>query len=57
MIPDRIGLAYLADLVACPGRDIDVLLLASDGTLSAPAADAVIDRRAVEKPTGSGPGS
>jgi hypothetical protein len=48
VIPDRIGLSYLAQLVSCPGRDIDVLLLASDGSLSAPPADEVVDRRAVE---------
>jgi hypothetical protein len=48
VIPDRIGLSYLAELVSCPGRDIDVLLLASDGSMSGPPADAVIDQRAIE---------
>jgi tetratricopeptide (TPR) repeat protein len=48
LIPERIGLTYLAELVSCPGRDIDVLLLASDGALSGPPADEVVDQRALE---------
>ena len=48
VIADRIGLSYLAELVSCAGRDIDVVLLASQGSFSAPAADAVIDQRAIE---------
>jgi hypothetical protein len=48
MIPERIGLTYLAELIVRPGRDIDVLRLASDGSLSAGSADEVVDRRAME---------
>jgi hypothetical protein len=48
LIPERIGLSYLAELISCPGRDIDVLLLASGGALSAPPADEMVDQRALE---------
>ncbi|HXQ61685.1 MAG TPA: hypothetical protein VN796_05080 [Acidimicrobiales bacterium] len=43
LVPDRIGLGYLAELIARPGREIDVVSLASEGTLSAPPADAIAD--------------
>lgn len=48
VIPARIGLTYLAELVSHPGRDIDVLLLASAGAMSGPPADEVVDQQALE---------
>lgn len=29
LVPDRVGLVYVAQLLSCPGKDIDVLVLAS----------------------------
>jgi hypothetical protein len=48
VIPERIGLSYLAEMICCPGRDIDVLLLASGGALSGSPADELVDQRALE---------
>ena len=40
VVADRIGLTYLAELIACPGRDVDVLRLAVDGGPTGRAAEA-----------------
>ncbi len=48
LLPDRVGLAYLAELIARPGQDLDVLSLASDGILGACLSDAVADKSALD---------
>jgi hypothetical protein len=48
VLPDRVGLTYLAELIARAGQDVDVLSLASDGSLRTPPADAMTDDVALE---------
>lgn len=48
LLPDRVGLGYLADLIARPGKDLDVLTLASNGLLSGRCSDPVADGTALE---------
>jgi hypothetical protein len=49
VVPDRIGMRYLAQLVAAPGQAIPVLTLVTQGSALAepPRTDEVMDRRAV----------
>jgi hypothetical protein len=47
-LPDRVGFAYLAELIARPGRDVDVVSLSSDGRWRSTGPDAVVDHVALE---------
>jgi hypothetical protein len=48
ILPDRVGLNYLAELMARPGQDVDVLNLASDGAMKATPTDDVADPLALQ---------
>jgi hypothetical protein len=48
ILPDRVGLNYLAELMARPGRDVDVLNLASDGAMKPTPTDDVADPLALQ---------
>jgi tetratricopeptide (TPR) repeat protein len=47
LLPDRVGFSYLVELIVRPGRDLDVLSLASGGLLQAGSSDALTDERAL----------
>ncbi len=47
LLPDRVGFSYLVELIARPGRDLDVLSLASGGLLQASRSDALADESAI----------
>jgi tetratricopeptide (TPR) repeat protein len=47
VLPDRVGFSYLVELIVRPGRDVDVLSLASSGPLPAFRSDALTDERAL----------
>lgn len=47
LLPDRVGFSYLVELIVRPGRDLDVLSLASDGMLQASRSDALADEPAL----------
>jgi tetratricopeptide (TPR) repeat protein len=47
LLPDRVGFAYLLELIARPGHDVDVLSLVSGGRWRARRSDAVVDERAL----------
>jgi tetratricopeptide (TPR) repeat protein len=47
LLPDRVGFAYLLDLIARPGQDVDVLSLVSGARSRASRPDAVVDERAL----------
>ena len=47
LLPDRVGFSYLVELIVRPGRDVDVLSLASDGMLQASRSDALADESAL----------
>jgi hypothetical protein len=47
LLPDRVGFAYLAQLISRPGQDLDALDLASGGLVRASLSDAVADKRAL----------
>jgi hypothetical protein len=48
LVPHRVGFAYLTELIARPGRDLDVVGLASDGVMTTPPSDVVADGPALE---------
>jgi hypothetical protein len=48
VVPHRVGLTYLAELIARPGQDVDVMSLAGDGSLRSPASHIVADEAALE---------
>jgi tetratricopeptide (TPR) repeat protein len=48
LLPDRVGLTYLVELLARPDREVDVVSLASEGLMGASAADAVVDPVALD---------
>ena len=47
LLPDRVGFSYLVELIVRPGRDLEVLSLASDGLLRASRSDALADEPAL----------
>jgi hypothetical protein len=48
LLPDRVGLTYLVELIARPDREVDVVSLASEGLMGVTAADAVADPAALD---------
>jgi tetratricopeptide (TPR) repeat protein len=48
LLPHRVGLVYLAELLVRPGQDVEVLSLASQGLLSGGPSDAVADEEALD---------
>ncbi len=47
LLPDRVGFAYLLELIALPNQEVDVLSLATRGLLRARSADVVADEQAL----------
>jgi tetratricopeptide (TPR) repeat protein len=48
LLPHRVGLGYLAELIVRPGQDVEVLSLASQGLLSGGLSDALADEQALD---------